>query len=155
MAAWLRNVRSAISDQNAASDEIPEFQGLPSAQLQGAPTDARAGLGERSGHYSSEPRGPQSSTAVSSLSPPLVLPDPCHVRRSQARDIAEGLVQLLAIGDITQVWLYIAPNGDVAYETGRPMNGIGDLSLVGVYTAQASQQNIVEDILAMEREPIA
>lgn len=86
--------------------------------------------------------------------PPLVLPDPCHVKRSQARDIADGLVLLLATSDIKLVYLYIAPNGDVAYELEGPMDGIGELSLVGVYTAQARQQQIVEDILAMDRERI-
>lgn len=40
-------------------------------------------------------------------------------------------------------------------EIGKPMDGADNCSLCGVYTAQATKRQIEEDILAMEREPIA
>lgn len=83
------------------------------------------------------------------------LPDACCVKRSQARDIADGLSRVIGRAGMTRIWLYIAPNGDVGFGIGGPMDGVGDLSLCGVYTVETSARQIEEDILAMERERIA
>lgn len=85
--------------------------------------------------------------------PPL--PDACHVKRSQARDLAVGIEILMRSITRPRLWLYIRPNGDVVYELGKPMDGDWEQSLVGVYTRESTAKQIENDILAMEREPIA
>ncbi|HEY1283006.1 MAG TPA: hypothetical protein VGE96_00875 [Steroidobacteraceae bacterium] len=89
------------------------------------------------------------------MNAPLVLPDVCHVKRVDAHAIAQALVKLFSFGDISRLSLYIYPTGAVMYEMNEPTGGNNNHALCGVYTAQSTEQQIIEDILAMEREPIA
>jgi hypothetical protein len=83
------------------------------------------------------------------------LPDVFHVDRCDARVIADALVAYLRSSRTPRILLYIAPNGDVMYATTDSEPACGPLSLVGCYTGTSTATAIVEDILAMEREPIA
>lgn len=87
---------------------------------------------------------------------PCVLPDPFHVERDDARHIAEGVVWFVkSAGEPLSLWL--GPDGATMLSVNGKSPRVDLLcpfSLVGTYTAEASTQQIVDDILAMQRDPI-
>lgn len=89
---------------------------------------------------------------------PAVIPDPCHVTRSQAQDIADAIVRLLDSRNRRLLRVYLGPDGVVGYSFDQGVSDderFGPLSLVGAYTAESTARQIAEDILAMHREHIA
>lgn len=84
--------------------------------------------------------------------PPCVLPDPTHVSRNDARDVADEAVAFLRTG--ARLTLYVNPDGVVQFVTGEG-EPLPSFSLAGVYDERASARDIAEDILALQREAIA
>lgn len=84
-----------------------------------------------------------------------VLPDPFHVERDDARYIAEGVLEFVRAGG-KPIALWLDPSGVVMVSMNgkTPGGDTSPFSLVGVYNARAFVQQIVDDILAMQREPI-
>lgn len=79
------------------------------------------------------------------------LPDPFHVKRDYAEDLATEVVTLIQL--IGAVVLYIDCSGTVYVSARGPVDAKA-FDLVGSYTAAASVHDITEDILAMQRERI-
>ena len=84
--------------------------------------------------------------------PPCVLPDPTHVTRNDAKDVADEAILVLRKGG--RLALYVNPDGAVLFLTGDA-EPLPSFSLAGIYDERASAREIAEDILALQREVIA
>lgn len=84
-----------------------------------------------------------------------VMPDPTRVRHTHARDVASEVIGRAERRDRDQA-LFIFPDGmvrilDAEGVTARVSIDKAPASLVGVYSADAKAQDIVDDIFEMER----
>jgi hypothetical protein len=76
-----------------------------------------------------------------------------HVKRCHAEDIADAILQTIRNG-VDRLWLYFGPDGVIGISlSDNPM--LDPFSLVGTYNGNATRQDIVEDIIASQRETIA
>jgi hypothetical protein len=79
------------------------------------------------------------------------LPDPFHVKRSDALDVARETVLLLY--QFGTLCLYSDATGALCVSHDI-LKDPGDFALVGVYDTRATMTEIAEDIIALERERI-
>lgn len=79
------------------------------------------------------------------------LPDPCHVKRADADDIAQEVIALIRLRG--RVCLYFDASGAVQV-TAHVLDVPDPFALVGVYDDEATVGQITDDILASQREPL-
>lgn len=79
------------------------------------------------------------------------LPDPFHVKRCDAADLAEEIVALIA--QRGRLCVYFDAGGAMSVSD-HILDIPGAFSLVGVYDDGATATDIAADILAMERERV-
>jgi len=81
-----------------------------------------------------------------------LIPDPCSVRRCDARDIAEMVV--LHARRVGRAVVFFEPNGIVTIGNARDWDANRCkrwFSFVGIYTDAAKITDVMDDLLAMER----
>lgn len=83
-----------------------------------------------------------------------ILPDCCHIKRTDAHDLAEQVVD--AITATGPLCFYIDAYGAIAVQfLGKDADaGFEGFDLVGSYDEESTVAQITEDILAMQREAI-
>jgi hypothetical protein len=79
------------------------------------------------------------------------LPNPFHVKRDEALDIATEIVGFIA--EQGRLCVYFDSAGAMSVSR-RLLDIPGDFSLVGVYDDAASATDIADDIIAMQREHV-
>lgn len=79
------------------------------------------------------------------------LPDPFHVKRPEALDIAAEILEIIELKG--RVCLYVDSNG-VVQVSHHVLDVPDPFSLVGVYDDASTLTQIAEDIIAMQREPV-
>lgn len=78
-----------------------------------------------------------------------------HIRRCHAADVADELVQIMLRCGCAPLRLYLDPSGVLGYFVGfneeREKRIFGASSLVGAYTMAVTRDQIIEDILTLQR----
>lgn len=83
----------------------------------------------------------------------ITIPDACHVKRAHAQDIAETVRHWLKVKPWCACRVFLSPAGHVWISTGDE-TCVDGASLVGTYTVGASAEQIADDIIAAQREPM-